>query len=148
MNFDRWFLRRREIYRVVDLNSLNHIFVFVFVCFCWKCLFSLRCVVLWFVCFVRITRIIKNNSQYHYFCFLNCSRFFNFKDWRVCFFVESFLFDFVLNLFVFRRFATFSNLRNSRSLSNLTIAFFVFSKCFIDFYEFSYDDEFIYAIKY
>ena len=141
-------MRRREIYRVVDLNSLNHIFVFVFVCFCWKCLFSLRCLMLWFVCFVRITRVIKNNSQYHYFCFLNRFRFFRFKDWRVCFFAENFLLDFILNLSVFRRFAILSNLRISRSFANLTIAFFAFSKCFIDFHEFSYNDEFIHAIKY
>ena len=148
LSFDRWFLQRRKIHRCVDLNSLNSIFVFVFVCFCWKCLFLLRCVVLWFVYFVRITCIIKNNSQYHYFCFLNRSRFFSFKDWRVCSSVKNFLLDFVLNLFVFRRFAILSNLRSSRSFSNLTIASFAFSKCFIDFHEFSYDDESTYAIKY
>ena len=132
------------------LKLFWNVFFFVVVYFCVASFDDL-----WIVCLyvestysTRYNYFIITNNLRTYFCFLNRSRFFNFKDCRVCSFVENFLLDFVLNLFVFRRFATLSNLRSSRSFSNLTIASFAFSKYFIDFHEFSYDDEFIHEMKY
>ena len=119
--------RNFDFFWFFHIENVLNVF-FVFVCFC----VALFCN-MWILCLRRLTMykfvclyvestystrdiyfIITNNLRI-YFCFLNRSRFFNFKNCRVCFFVEIFLFDFVLNLFVFRRFVIRSNLRFSRS---------------------------------
>ena len=126
------------------------VFFFVVVCFCVTSSDDLWvvCLCVESTCSTRHNYLIVANSLRTYFCFLSRSRFFNFRNCRVCFSVESFLLDFVLDLFVFRRFAVLSDLRSSRSLSNSAIASFAFSKCFIDFHEFSYDDESIHEMRY